>query len=96
MFSLLVNCHSKLQSLKNKFKKDILDVYAQAIKATMGAIFHIPGVQNKALVDHRGDITKGNHPNPNIDFEDDYNLERDDDPDKINRLSFSKMDTLLQ
>jgi len=96
VFSLLVNSHSKLQSLKHIFKKGILDVYAQAIEATIDAIFHIPRVQNEAPADHQGDITKGNYPNPNIDFEDDYNLNRDDDPDKINRLSFSEIDTLLQ
>jgi len=96
VFSLLVNSNSKLQSLKDKFERGILTAYTRAVDAVVDAIFHIPGVQNKALADHWGDITKGNHPNPNIYFEDNDNPKRDDDLEKINGLSFSKMETLLQ
>ena len=97
MFSLLVNSNSKLQSLKHKFENGILTAYTQATKTTVDAIFYVPKVQNEAPVDHQDNITEGSHPNPNINFEEsDYGPGRDDDPDTINGLSFSEMDTLLQ
>jgi len=65
MFSLLVNANSKLRSAGQKSNDALIGAYAAAVKATVGAIFHVPEqVQDPApsLVPPGPSLSSANYP----------------------------------